>query len=492
MFFNSLEFVYAFLPLCLAGYFLCGRASLGWALGWLTLASLVYYGWGHPVHLALILASSLANHRLGLWLGGAGRGAGGRALLILGLGLNLALLAYCKYTGFLLGSLEGLLGWRLDLPTLVMPLGISFFTFQQVAYLVDIWRGAAPEAGLRDYVLFVTFFPKVLAGPIVRHHELLPQLKHPGLARPSHQDLAQGLALFLMGLFKKVVMADGLAAQVQRVFDPAAQGSVPNLVLAWLAVLVYTLQIYFDFSGYSDMAVGVARMLGLRLPFNFDSPYKSQNIAEFWRRWHITLSRFLRDYLYVPLGGNRRGAARQYLNLLITMLLGGLWHGAGWTFILWGGLHGLFLVVYHAWRRLRPRPAGGPGRGSRLGAWTARLLTFACVALAWVFFRAADLGAALTVCKGLLALGDRALPDDLPSCLLALSWRLAVVWFLPNSQQIILGAVSLGQRPPEEGAPPPWWRWRPGPAWTLVMVLLATLALGRMVGGVREFLYYQF
>lgn len=496
MLFNSFEFVYAFLPLTLAGWFLLGRArSTAPALGFLVLASLVYYGWERPWHLPILLASCLGNYYAALRLGDLRRRGHAQAtgrLTALAATANLALLAWFKYTGFLLGNLNALLGWQISLPALAWPLGISFFTFQQIAYLVDVRRGQEPETHLLNYLLFVTFFPKVLAGPIVRAGQLLPQLGLPGLAKPSQQDLALGLALVVMGLFKKMALAEELVPVVQRAFEPASQGAPPEFYNAWLGVLAYTLQIYFDFSGYSDMALGVARMLGLKLPYNFASPYKSASIAEFWRRWHMTLSYFLRDYLYIPLGGNRRGQARRYFNLVVTMLLGGLWHGAGWTFVVWGGLHGLYLALHQAWRRWLDRRWPGRRQGTDLGAWAGRLLTFFAVAMAWVFFRAPDLSAALAVFQGMLGLGSLTLSPEAISAFLSLAWRLAVVWFLPNSQEYVLGAASQAQTQEAPGEPAPWWRWRPSPLHLGVVLVLGFWALGKMVGQVGQFLYYQF
>jgi D-alanyl-lipoteichoic acid acyltransferase DltB (MBOAT superfamily) len=496
--FNSLEFIYAFLPLSLVGYFLCGRnRRMIPALAWLVLVSLIYYGWDHPHHVLIILASCLVNYWVGLKLGELGhrgRPPSAKALLALAVSANLGLLAYYKYTLFFLQNVNYLVGSQLSLPNFLWPLGISFFTFQQVAYLVDIHRGGQPESSLLNYVLEVSFYPKLLAGPIVRHRELGPQLRQSQITQPNHQHLAEGLALFVVGLFKKAVMADGLAPYVSHVFDAAAKGQIPNFGRSWLAVLAYTLQIYYDFSGYSDMAIGISRMMGIILPFNFDSPYKSRSIAEFWRRWHITLSFFLRDYLYIPLGGNRRGQARRYLNLIVTMLLGGLWHGAGWTFVIWGGLHGLFLAINQAWRRLLDQLMPRRRQGTAMGAWAGRLLTFLVVAMAWIFFRAADLKSALLVFRGMLAQGDIHLPTELPTYLLALGWRLAVTWFMPNSQEFVLGFPDTNKEPmaPLQN-PEPWWRWRPSPTHLAFILILGFLALGKLATGrVKEFLYYQF
>ena len=301
----------------------------------------------------LVLSRAAAAHR--------------HRLLVLAVAGDLALLGYFKYAGFLVGTADQFLGGAWPIPAIVLPLGISFFTLTQIAFLVDTARSQARDYKFTHYLLFVCYFPHLIAGPILHHKELMPQLDRADIVRFSPRRLALGLSYFTIGLFKKTVIADALSPYVGRVFDGAAQGMAPSGAEAWGAVLAYTLQLYFDFSGYSDMAIGLARMFGVRLPLNFDSPYKAVSIIEFWRRWHMTLSRFLRDYLYIPLGGNRHGTVRRYVNLLLTMLIGGLWHGAGWNFMLWGGLHGLYLAVNHLWRALvgeRHRPpsiAGATG-----------------------------------------------------------------------------------------------------------------------------------
>ncbi|TAN50286.1 MAG: MBOAT family protein, partial [Rhodospirillales bacterium] len=348
MLFNSYEFIFGFLPVTYAVYFLAARLDQRLALLWLGGASIFFYGWWNWMYVPLLLGSIAFNFHMGSWLTRLYRGGGNRRVfwaLCFGVALNLALLAYYKYAGFLSFSLAGLTGAGVPdfVRSIILPLGISFFTFTQIAFLADAAQGKAADADPVSYVLFVTFFPHLIAGPILHHGEMMPQFRRPGILRPDMARISAGLACFVMGLFKKAVLADNIAPFANAVFDAAAQGAAPTLLESWLGALAYSLQIYFDFSGYTDMALGLAYMIGIRLPMNFNSPYKAASPIEFWRRWHMTLSRFLRDYLYFPLRKNRKGPARRHLNLMITMVLGGLWHGASWTFVVWGTLHGLFL-----------------------------------------------------------------------------------------------------------------------------------------------------
>jgi len=381
--FNSHAFILVFLPVTYLAFLAARRAGFGPAPTLALFAcSLWFYGdWSVPF-LGLLVASIAANFAIG---GAMLRSPmqRRRTLLALGVAGNLALLFWFKYAGFASGVLADATGRPWSLSGVALPIGISFYTFQQIAYLVDVWRGDEVDRSPLRYAAFVTFFPHLIAGPIVHHRELTSQFPHlrQGRLLPN---LAIGITVFTIGLAKKVILADTLARTASPVFDGAAAGAAPGLIAGWLAVLAYGLQIYFDFSGYSDMAIGLARMFGIHLPINFASPYRARSIVEFWRRWHITLSRFLRVYLYVPLGGNRRGAARRLVNIMLTMVLGGLWHGAGWTFVLWGALHGAMLVTAHAWRMARL--VGPP-------AALSAPLTLLGVMLAWVPFRAADLGA---------------------------------------------------------------------------------------------------
>ncbi|MEI9896261.1 MAG: MBOAT family protein [Chthoniobacter sp.] len=356
MLFNSHVFIFAFLPATLLGYFLIGaRGRPRMAALWLTVASLFFYGWWNPHYLALIGGSIGFNYTLGVLISrarGAARKSLAPGLLALGICGNLGLLGYYKYAGFFVDNASMLFGTHWHWSAIVLPLGVSFFTFTQIAYLVDAYHGVTREYDFLYYTLFVTFFPHLIAGPIVLYRNLMPQFARPETYRFHAANMAGGVTLFVLGLAKKVVIADQLSPLVGVVFDSVAQGQTPALAASWIGALAYTLQLYFDFSGYSDMAIGLGRMFNVRFPLNFDSPYQARDIIDFWRRWHISLSTFLRDHLYIPLGGNRLGGPRRYLNLFLTMLLGGLWHGAAWTFVIWGGLHGIYLVVNRGWRRV--------------------------------------------------------------------------------------------------------------------------------------------
>jgi D-alanyl-lipoteichoic acid acyltransferase DltB (MBOAT superfamily) len=400
MLFSSVPFVLGFLPLALGGVFLLGRvAGPRAALTGLLAADLMFYGWWNPRYVPLLIGSVAVNYALGqhlLRLAAADRRPTARICLALGVGFNLGLLAWFKYADFLLQVVlpdHSALG-------IVLPLAISFFTFQQIMFLVDTARGTRPATGPLPYAAFVCFFPHLIAGPIVRPADILPQLQAAGLARPNGEALVEGMTIFLLGLGKKLVLADTFGGFADVGFGAAAHGGTLTLVEAWCAALAYTLQIYFDFSGYSDMAIGLARMMNVRFPLNFNSPYQARDIADFWRRWHMSLSRFLRDYLYIPLGGNRHGETRRAANLMLTMLLGGLWHGAAWNFVAWGGLHGAYLIVHRVWGRM----------GWRLPWVAAQGLTLLAVIVAWVPFRADGVAATRAMLRGMAGLNGLALP----------------------------------------------------------------------------------
>jgi len=311
-------------------------------------------------------------------------GGGRKSILIFGIVFNLSLLGYFKYTDFLIENFNLAFNSNAELLNLALPLAISFFTFQQIAYLVDSYRQETKEYDFLNYALFVTFFPQLIAGPIVHHKEMMPQFANTRNKVKNYRNIAMGLFIFSIGLFKKVVIADTFSVWATNGFDVA---TTLNLFEAWATSLSYTFQLYFDFSGYTDMAIGLALMFNIRLPINFNSPYKATNIQDFWRRWHMTLSRFMRDYVYIPLGGNKKGGFRTYNNLMATFVIGGLWHGAGWTFIFWGFLHGLALMVQRFWSKL----------GFKIWTWVAWLVTFNFVNIAWVFFRAKEWDDALKV-----------------------------------------------------------------------------------------------
>ena len=416
MLFPSPEFLFIFLPITLVVFFVLARLLPHMvAASWLTLSSLVFYGWWNPRYVILLLFSTVFNYSVGQAILRARERSPdlSRLLLIVGLAGDLGLLGYYKYANFFVSSIEPLVGAGWQLAPIILPLGISFFTFTQIAFLVDTYRGEVKETAPVFYALFVTYFPHLIAGPILHHKQMIPQFAAQSMYRPTMENFAVGTTILLIGLFKKLVLADNAAPFAISTFGAAEAGVSLSFAEAWLGALAYTFQLYFDFSGYSDMAIGISRAFGVQLPINFDSPYKSTDIISFWRSWHMTLSAFLRDYLYVPLGGSRRGQPRRYANLMTTMLLGGLWHGAGWTFVIWGGLHGLFLMVNHAWRYAAGRLGFNTGlMGWRLIAW---LLTFVAVVFAWVYFRASSLASANSIIMSMMQPHDFAVRPKLIS-----------------------------------------------------------------------------
>ena len=401
MLFNSYIFILGFVPINLIIFF--GLLRLGhrqFALLWMTLASLFFYGYWNPAYLPLLLISIGGNYWFGREINRSDlKSTKSRILLILGIAFNLVILGYYKYANFFVNSLNEIWSSDWQLPTIILPLAISFYSFTQVAYLVDAYRGETQDSDydLITYTLFVAFYPQLIAGPILRHDELIPQLRDRQKVFFSEARFAQGLTLFILGLAKKVLIADNVSPWVSLVFDNASD---VGFLEAWVGALAYTFQLYFDFSGYSDMAIGLGWMVNIDLPLNFNSPYKSTSIIEFWRRWHITLSNFLRDYLYISLGGNRKGEIRRYINLIITMLLGGLWHGAGWTFVLWGGMHGFYLAINQAWRKL----------GISLPKIVAWMITFLAVVFSWVLFRASSISDAISMVSAMLGFSGIILP----------------------------------------------------------------------------------
>jgi len=520
MLFNSYVFIFLYLPLVVLGFFQLARISHAVAGAWLALASLFFYGYWNPAYVGLLLASVIGNYAFGRWIARISlrdeAQLAHRKLLLAGaIGANLLLLGYYKYANFFIDSINGVAGTDWSLGNIILPLGISFFTFTQIAFLVDTYQGKVKEYNFIHYLLFVTYFPHLIAGPVLHHKEMMPQFAHASTYRFNYENIAVGLTIFFIGLFKKVVIADGIAYYVPTVFDAPAAGIQLTFVEAWGGALCFALQLYFDFSGYSDMAIGLSRLFGVNLPLNFHSPYKAVNIIEFWRRWHMTLSRFLRDYLYIPLGGNRRGKVRRYLNLMATMLLGGLWHGAGWTFVIWGGLHGIYLVINHAWHALRRLFGQDPAAPlTRPIHALSVLLTFLAVTVAWVFFRASDLSTALHMVQVMFGANGITLPDNWfsrfpafhywldsyglfgPSNGLAgsgmMNWiwiLLLIAWLAPNTQTIMQSF-----RPALDAPQPPArtrLAWQPtlkaaALIWGLAFVALINLSQQ------STFLYFQF
>ena len=521
MLFNSYEFIFLFLPIALSGYVAARNYNDRIASLWLFAASLFFYGWWNWKYVPLLLISITFNFGIGTRMARAartGRQATLKNLLILGILANLALLGYYKYTNFFLTNVSTALGSNWSVSEIILPLGISFFTFTQIAFLVDAFRGEVRDYSFVRYGLFVTYFPHLIAGPILHHQEIMPQFRSGNLNTQFYRGLSIGLIIFAIGLFKKVVIADNLAAYVAPVFNPAELPN-PTLIEAWCGTLAYTFQLYFDFSGYSDMAIGLSQMFGVKLPLNFYSPYKATNIIEFWRRWHMTLSRFLRDYLYFPLGGNRKGSLRRHLNLVVTMVLGGLWHGAGWTFLAWGGIHAAYLVINHGWQSLRRSLGHNPAHSTKPGRAASVFITFIAVAIAWVFFRAESIPSAIAILKGMAGLNGVVLMEQwlpklgglgnflsslgvnfghpfyystFPEIKYVLVVLIAVVWFMPNAHDIMAkyepALVPSGVVRPARRA---WWNWNPGLPWALLggAVFAYTLA---NITKLSEFLYFQF
>jgi alginate O-acetyltransferase complex protein AlgI len=483
MLFNSAQFLFGFLPVALGIFFALGAVGQRMlALAWLALASLVFYGWDAPLRLMpIILSSSAFNFVVGRAL----VRHPGRSVLAFGICGNLLLLGYFKYAGFLAEILTIGTGIAVPNPEIVLPIGISFFTFTQIAFLVDAYRRQAREYEPVHYLLFVTFFPHLIAGPIYHHKEIMPQLDRREIFRFDVAHLTYGLTWFALGLAKKVLVADPIAQYGAPVFAAAASGAPISFANGWIAAFSFALQLYFDFSGYSDMAIGLALLIGVRLPLNFDSPYKAMSIIDFWRRWHMTLSRFLRDYLYIPLGGNRRGPYHRYLNLMVTMLLGGLWHGAAWNFVIWGGIHGAGLMINHFWRNVaQPRNWSIPIPL----AWA---ITFAFVVLAWIPFRAASLEATISLWKGMIGINGFLPPpgvaaDQLIAALIWIGALLALALIGPNTQQLMsYSGVAVVDR--EKAG------WRPNLRWAAVAgILFGASVISILVQRPTEFLYFRF
>jgi len=401
MSFVSFDYIFIFFPIVIGIYFFLTKKHL--VIGaniWLVVASLFFYGYLNPTYLLpLILCSICFNFAIGSGLNNLKFKSkiGKKALLTFGIVCNLLLISYFKYMDFFIENINVLFHSNLSLLNIALPLGISFFTFTQTAYLVDSYQGKTKEYDFLNYALFVTFFPHLVAGPILHHSEMMPQFGDIKSKVLKYKNVAIGLFLFVIGLFKKVILADTLSNYVALGYGPEVHLS---FLEGWIVALSYTFQIYFDFSGYTDMALGGAKMFNIDLPINFNSPYKASSIQDFWRRWHITLSRFLRDYVYIPLGGSKVGELKTYRNLFLTFLIGGLWHGASWMFVIWGALHGFALGVNRLWRRFN----------ISMPKWINVFLTFMFVNITWVFFRAENMSQASKIFKAMVNFSDFKFP----------------------------------------------------------------------------------
>jgi len=393
MLFNSYEYIFLFLPLTFFVYFYLNSKRLTEASkGFLVLSSLFFYSWWNVVYLPVILSSMLVNYTIGRSFSkDRSKKVSKKTILTIGILFNLFLLGYFKYMDFFIENINFVTDANFSTLNLVLPLAISFFTFQQIAYLVDSYRNETHEYDFLNYSLFVTFFPQLIAGPIVHHKEMMPQFANVKNKVKNYRNISLGIFVFSIGLFKKVAIADTFAVWANNGFDKAG---VLTFIEAWATSLSYTFQLYFDFSGYTDMAIGAALLFNIRLPINFNSPYKALNIQDFWRRWHMTLSRFLRDYVYIPLGGNKDGEYKTYANLFATFLVGGIWHGAGWTFIVWGVLHGIAMITHRIYSRL----------GFKMNKILAWIITFNFINITWVFFRAKDLESAFFMLEAMFGI----------------------------------------------------------------------------------------
>ena len=542
MLFNSYEFIFAFLPVTLVAFYILGARSRTWSLHWLILASFFFYAWWRPFNVLLIAPSILINFILARILQrlavNENRRKTSLAVLVVGIVFNVMFLGYFKYSYFLGSAINDVFGANLALTQVILPLGISFITFQKIAFLVDVHGGRVPSFTLRDYGLFVLFFPQLIAGPIVHYREMMPQF-HRVSCRPDKENFSVGLALFVFGLFKKVVLADGIAEHVSPIYDFAAAGHTVSLLPAWFAAIGFTLQIYFDFSGYTDMALGLARFFGVRLPANFNSPLKATSIIDFWLRWHMTLTRFLTAYLYNPLAlwlTRRRmakglpglggptpsvGAFFQLLvgPLLLTMFVSGFWHGAGYQFILWGLLHGLYLSINHAWRLFGPKIWASKEAYDRFMRPTGLALTFLAVAVSMVLFRSPNTEVAKELLQGMAGLNGIGLPQRLLALLGPLPGFLPFVkasagmsvrelatvaaWLgalllgalaLPNTLEVMARyepALGVRATPTAPRSPLSVLGWTPTIPWALAMSCLVIAAVIQL-GGKSEFLYWQF
>ncbi|WNB77499.1 MBOAT family O-acyltransferase [Methylomonas koyamae] len=512
MLFNSFGFLFFFLPIVLAGFFWIAKRSELFAAAWLAAASLFFYAWWDYRYLPLLLISIVINYCVGLQIAESAS-EWKKRWLIGGVVFDLSLLAYYKYAGFFTSIVTEFSNLALDFKDVILPIGISFFTFTQIAYLVDTCQGKVKEYRFIHYLLFVTYFPHLIAGPVLHHKEMMPQFADSNNYKPSFENFSVGAFVFIIGLVKKVLIADNLAPYANDLFSSSA---APSFLMAWGGVLAYAFQIYFDFSGYSDMAIGLSRLFGVKLPLNFNSPYKSENIVEFWRRWHMTLSRFLRDYLYIALGGNRYGLFRRYTNLMVTMLLGGLWHGAGWNYLIWGGLHGIYLIVNHAWQAAANRSDFSPT--GKVWKLASSIITFLAVCFAWVFFRAVDLNSAEQIIFGLVGKFGIGIPNAIAAHLgasavllenfgvkffLGGGTRFVETWlwvagaafiafFLPNTQQMARGffpALDFVQN--ENLNSSINIVWKPNRSWALVLSVFAVFCL-LSLNKPSDFLYFQF
>lgn len=503
MLFNSYLFVFIFFPLCLLGYYgLLHRKKPALTKVFLTFMSFWFYGYFNLSYLLIMVGSIAFNYIFHLLLSKHPD----KRLMILAVAGNLGLLFYFKYFDFFLSTVNAVFGTSFLLRGILLPLGISFFTFQQISFVVDTYRGEVRDCSFWDYALFVAFFPQLIAGPIVNHSEMLPQFRSILQERCRWELIAEGFGLFVLGLAKKVLLADTFGAGVDYGYDNIA---LLGRMDAVLVVIFYALQLYFDFSGYCDMARGIGKMLGIEIPVNFDSPYQATNIVEFWKRWHITLNRFFTKYVYIPLGGNRRGQARMYLNLMIVFLLSGLWHGAGWNYIVWGAMHGVLYVITRFWQRrtihddrvINDATEKLPLRcriKSKIVTIMSQIILFAYVSIAWVYFRAQDIAQANRLLAVVLKGSMQKISLDMAECFqLDEFWYVLKVLHLDHmtySRYILMMGVMaaglyLAMAGPNAALRMERIKYRAGSAVVLTVLMVWSILT---FSGVSTFLYFNF
>ena len=515
MLFNSYLFILLFLPIVLLVFYTSKHKSLSKYC--LIGASFIFYSWWNYVYLSLLIFSILFNYYTGVLLINYRHinNLYKKNILFLGILFNLSLLGYFKYYNFFINNISILLNFEIQEHSIILPLAISFYTFQQIAYLVEIYSSESYSYNFSNYCLFVAFFPQLIAGPIVRHNETIPQFKSNTFNKFFYSNISIGITIFTIGLFKKVVLADGIAPYATSVFNAASRGENIYFIESWCGAISYTFQLYFDFSGYSDMAIGLARMFNVYLPLNFYSPYRCISIIDFWKQWHITLSLFLRDYLYIPLGGNRKG--NRYINLFITMLLGGLWHGAGWTFIIWGGLHGFYLAVNHYWRLLKIKYCIRKFKYPNLTKIFYFILTFLAIVIAWVFFRSDSILTSKKILYAMIGLNGVNLPQKyitilgpvsdillnlgvifkaniLPGYINIYFWislLSIIIWYFPNTYEFMCDYDPSLKVSFTTNYKCIYFKWQPSVLWAIIISIMFSICM-LFMSSATEFLYFNF
>jgi alginate O-acetyltransferase complex protein AlgI len=483
MLFHSYEFFYVFLPIIFFLYFYLNKKYLPSRGIYLLIGgSLFFYGYWNVNYLPLILLSIFVNYVIGVSISkhNSERKSNKKLILIMGLIFNITLIACFKYLAFFVNNINYLFSTNILLLHLQLPLAISFFTFQQIAFLTDCYRGEIQDHKFKNYLLFVSFFPQLIAGPIVHYKEMVPQFTSPELKKINYKNIAFGLILFSIGLLKKIGLADELAVFANQGFS---QPNNPTLIEAWITSLSFTFQIYFDFSGYIDMAMGAALLLNIQLPINFNSPYKACDIQSFWRKWHITLGRFLKEHIYIPFGGNRKGNLSLFSSLMITFLIGGLWHGASWTFVFWGFLHGIAVAINRVWQQ----------SGLRFNKFIAWFITFNFLNIAWIFFRASSFNDAINILKGLFGFNGLLLPTAIASKVSFLNQYgasyielgldiSAVYWILLSLATVCFMKNSTELKD----------KFIPMPILSLIFALFVMWVIVNKIGVANDFIYFQF